>query len=179
MTEHRLSPSFSKQFEGKHVSKSAARGCLIRLSGRRRLEVGAVLRGMNYVQNRPLAVIEYAQNAIKTVVIFASICLNHRPVATEYQSHETANQSKKEYPRGEVTTNTIAGCFSTLKRGLIGTFHNVGEQHLQRYCNEFDFRCNTHTSFGYNDVERTEIALKGISGKRLTYQRIGGGQQAV
>ena len=35
------------------------------------------------------------------------------------------NHSKKEYARGEVTTNTVEGYFSILKRGLIGTYHHV------------------------------------------------------
>jgi len=53
---------------------------------------------------------------------------------------------------------------------LIGTFHHVGEQHLQRYMHEFDFRYNHRTALGYNDEQRTVAALKGITGKRLTYK---------
>jgi len=70
-----------------------------------------------------------------------------------------------------VTTNTIESCFSLLKRGLVGTFHHVGEQHLQRYVTEFDFRWNYSTAKGYNDRERADVALKRIEGKRLYYKR--------
>jgi hypothetical protein len=39
---------------------------------------------------------------------------------------------------------------------------------LQRYLTEFDFRYNTRE---LTDKERAAEALKGISGKRLTYRR--------
>jgi len=90
-----------------------------------------------------------------------------------FAGHETVNHSAGEYSReGGITTNSVESYFSTLKRGLIGTFHHVGEQHLQRYVTEFDFRYNYRTAMNVTDVERTDFALKGISGKRLTYRRI-------
>ena len=92
-------------------------------------------------------------------------------VGREFAEHGVVNHSAKEYVRGDVTTNTVESSFSLLKRGLIGTFHHVGEQHLQRYVTEFDFRWNTRTRLGFNDVQRAEIALKNIGGKRLTYRR--------
>lgn len=54
-----------------------------------------------------------------------------------------------------------------MKRGLIGTFHHVGAQHLKRYVGEFDFRYNNRK---VSDIERTAIALNGITGKRLLYK---------
>lgn len=91
-------------------------------------------------------------------------------VGREFASHEVVHHGAREYARGTIHTNTIEGYFSILKRGLVGTFHHVGEQHLQRYTSEFDFRYNTRTALGFNDVQRTAIALKGIEGKRLTYR---------
>ena len=87
-----------------------------------------------------------------------------------FTKHSTVNHSKKEYARGKVTTNTVEGYFAILKRGLIGTYHRVGEKHLQRYVNEFDFRYNNRSALGIEDMERADRALKGISGKRLTYR---------
>ena len=78
---------------------------------------------------------------------------------------------KKEYVRGKAHTNTVEGYFSLLKRGLIGTYHHVGAQHLQRYVSEFDFRYNNRS---ITDLERSANALKSIEGKRLTYRRING-----
>jgi hypothetical protein len=54
---------------------------------------------------------------------------------------------------------------------LKGVYQHCGEQHLHRYLAEFDFRCSTRISVGYNDTMRSEAALKGIVGKRLMYRR--------
>lgn len=95
----------------------------------------------------------------------------YEKIGPDFASHQVVNHTIKEYARGDVTTNTVESSFALLKRGLVGTFHHVGEQHLQRYVTEFDFRWNTRTKLGFNDIQRTEIALKGIVGKRLTYRR--------
>jgi hypothetical protein len=36
---------------------------------------------------------------------------------------------------------------------------------------EFDFRWNTRQALGFDEAARANAALKGISGKRLTYRR--------
>jgi len=96
----------------------------------------------------------------------------YKGIGKDFVSHESVNHNVKEYARGDVTTNTVESSFSLLKRGLVGTFHSVSEQHLQRYATEFDFRWNYRIKTGYNDTERAAVALKNISGKRLTYRRI-------
>ena len=60
-------------------------------------------------------------------------------------------------------TNTIEGYFSIFKRGMKGIYQHCGKQHLHRYLAEFDFRYNNRAALGFNDAERAEIALKGIS----------------
>jgi transposase-like protein len=94
-------------------------------------------------------------------------------IGTRFLAHETVNHSQEEYARGDVTTNTVEGSFSILKRGLTGTFHSVSEQHLQRYCHEFDFRWNYRIKTGFDDVQRTRVLLENIGGKRLTYRQTG------
>jgi hypothetical protein len=89
-----------------------------------------------------------------------------------FASHEVVNHSIKEYSRGDVTTNSAESSFALLKRGLVGTFHSVSEQHLQRYATEFDFRWNTRQKLGFNDTDRAAHVLKNIGGRRLTYRRI-------
>lgn len=89
-----------------------------------------------------------------------------------FAEHASVNHKRGEYSRGDVTSNTVESSFAILKRGLTGTFHSVSEKHLQRYCTEFDFRWNFRSSQGYEDVARADMALKGITGKRLTYRRI-------
>ena len=93
----------------------------------------------------------------------------YKKIGPDFASHEVVNHTAKEYARGDVTTNTVESSFALLKRGLVGTFHHVSEQHLQRYATEFDFRWNTRAKLGFTDSDRAAIALKNIEGKRLTY----------
>jgi transposase-like protein len=87
----------------------------------------------------------------------------------EYASHNFTSHSRGEYARGEIHSNTVESSFSLLKRGLVGTFHHVGEQHLQRYVTEFDFRWNNRKT---TDKERSDNLLGQVTGKRLTYRRL-------
>lgn len=89
-----------------------------------------------------------------------------------FASHEAVDHSKFEWSRGDVNTNTLEGFFSIVKRGLIGVYQHVDKKHLDRYLAEFDFRQNTRAKLGVNDVMRTELAVQGAKGKRLTYQTV-------
>lgn len=91
-----------------------------------------------------------------------------------YASHGVTSHGVGEYVRGEVHSNTVESSFSLLKRGLIGTFHHVGEQHLQRYVTEFDFRWNNRNIC---DKDRSKLLLSRISGRRLAYRRPESSQQ--
>jgi hypothetical protein len=83
------------------------------------------------------------------------------------------NHSKEEYARYEhgvcISTNTVEGFFSLLKRGVNGTYHHVSEQHLHRYLSEFDFRYNTRK---ITDGERSVKLIGKVAGKRLMYKDI-------
>jgi hypothetical protein len=52
-----------------------------------------------------------------------------------------------------------------------GVYQHCGEQHLQRYLDEFAFRHNHRVKLGVHDAERAALVLKGAEGKRLTYRR--------
>lgn len=93
-------------------------------------------------------------------------------VGKEFARHEMVDHAIDEYVRGDAHSNTAEGYFSILKRGIIGTYHHVSEAHLGRYLAEFDFRYCNRSKLGVDDPERTERAIKGIVGKRLTYRRI-------
>ena len=111
------------------------------------------------------------QHIVPTATVHTDESGLYRPLKKMFAKHETVKHRAGEYSRGNVTTNTVESFFAIMKRGLVGTFHHVGEQHLHRYVKEFDFRYNTRTALGVNDDHRTDEALKGIGGKRLTYRR--------
>jgi transposase-like protein len=59
-----------------------------------------------------------------------------------FYPHEIVDHKSGEYVRGEVHTQSIESFWSLLKRGIVGTFHNVSREHLPLYLNEFTFRHN-------------------------------------
>lgn len=95
-------------------------------------------------------------------------------VGREFAGHGTVNHGAEEYVRtgGFHHTNTVEGYFAILKRGIIGTYHHVSQQHLKRYLAEFDYRYNERQALGVSDSERMAKSIAGIIGKRLTYRRI-------
>jgi transposase-like protein len=95
----------------------------------------------------------------------------YRKTKRDFPKHGTVNHMIGEYARGDVTTNTVEGFFGIFKRGMYGTYQHCSSHHLERYTTEFDFRFNNRTALGVSDAQRTDAALKGISGKRLTYRR--------
>ena len=44
--------------------------------------------------------------------------------------------------RGNVHTNSIGNFWSLLKRGIVGTYHNVSKKYRPLYLNEFSWRFN-------------------------------------
>ena len=92
-------------------------------------------------------------------------------VGKEFASHDFTTHGRGEYVRGDVTTNTVEGFFSIFKRGMRGIYQHCHENHLHRYLAEFDFRYSNRVALGCNDSDRADTLLKGIVGKRLTYQR--------
>jgi transposase-like protein len=89
----------------------------------------------------------------------------------DFARHVRVQHSVKEYVRGDATVNACENYFSILKRGLNGVYQHVSPKHLKRYVGEFDFRYNNRSKLGVEDAERTALAMRGISGKRLTYRR--------
>jgi len=61
-------------------------------------------------------------------------------VGREFAAHETVNHGAKEYARGDVTTNSVEELFGIFKRGMVGVYQHCGEQHFQRYLDEYTFR---------------------------------------
>lgn len=89
-------------------------------------------------------------------------------IGREFKSHDTMLHSSRKFADGENHSNSAENFFSIFKRGVIGIYHHMSEAHLHRYTAEFDFRYNTRK---ISDSERTDQALIGAIGKRLTYRR--------
>jgi ISXO2-like transposase domain len=100
----------------------------------------------------------------------------YRAIGKRFASHEAVNHSEDEWGRklADGTTahiNTAEGFFSIFKRGMTGVYQHCSERHLHRYLNEFDFRYSNRIRLGVDDAERTQRAIEGAAGKRLTYRQ--------
>jgi ISXO2-like transposase domain len=93
----------------------------------------------------------------------------YRYTGYHFAGHAAVNHGIEEYVRGNAHTNTAENFFSLLKRGITGCYFHVSQEHLHRYLAEFDFRYSHRSAVGVEDVERDDIALNGVKGKRLTY----------
>lgn len=98
---------------------------------------------------------------------------HYKSLKKHFSRHDVVCHTFGEYVNtndSDIHTNTIEGFFSIFKRGMKGIYQHCAKHHLHRYLAEFDFRYNYRIKNGYNDTERAEILLKGVTGKRLTYQ---------
>ncbi len=85
--------------------------------------------------------------------------------------HSAVKHSAGEYVNGMAGTNGIESVWAVLKRGYVGTFHNISVKHLALYVNEFTFRLNKG-SVKINLMDRISSMANGTMGKRLTYKEL-------
>lgn len=107
------------------------------------------------------------QNVDKSATLMTDEFKPYVKVGRKYARHGVVKHSAQEYANGDISTNTIEGFFSLLKRGIFGVFHHVSPQHLQRYCDEFSFRYDHRK---VSDSQRTAAAISQVAGKRLMYR---------
>lgn len=82
--------------------------------------------------------------------------------------HVVVDHRNGEYVKDGFHTNGIENFWSLLKRGIIGIYHYVSPQHLQRYCDEFAARYNTRK---ISDPQRFDLSLQASDG-RLKYNQL-------
>jgi transposase-like protein len=111
------------------------------------------------------------QNVMRKATLVTDEAPLYLQMGAEFADHQKMKHSAKEYVNKlGFTTNNVENFFGIFKRGMRGTYTFCGEQHLQRYLKEFQFRYNNRSGLGVSDGERTANALRGIEGKRLTYR---------
>jgi hypothetical protein len=83
--------------------------------------------------------------------------------------HKQIKHRAKVYVEGDIYTNTVESAFSLLKRGIMGTWHNVSAKHLPAYLEEMTFRFNrrkSHTLF--LDTLRHMVTAPVLTFEKLT-----------
>ncbi len=92
----------------------------------------------------------------------------YKGLNAEYAGYEVVNHDKDEYVRGTWHTNSIEDCFSILKLGIYGIYHQVSPKHLQHYCAEFAARYNSRD---IKDHKRFTLSLRNSEGS-LKYTQL-------
>ncbi len=72
--------------------------------------------------------------------------------------------------RGELTAKTVEGAFSLFKRGVIGSYHHLSEDHVDSYLQEFCWRFNRRKlqPFMFQTLLRELTQKKPLTYKKLT-----------
>lgn len=84
--------------------------------------------------------------------------------------HLTTNHSQGEYAAGEIHSQGIENVWGRLKRSIKGTYYHVSDRHLQRYCNETEFR------FNYRRLapsDRFQVWFTGLRRYHFSYMMVG------
>ena len=149
---------------GRNTEKKAVVFTLVERGGKARSTV---------VENVTAATLlgEIKKNVARDATIMTDEYKAYARLGLYYKRHGRVRHSLKEYAKDDVHVNAAEGYFSILKRGIHGTFHHVGKQHLERYLKEFDFRWNTRQ---ISDKERFVKVIKGSKNKKLHYRKSGG-----
>jgi hypothetical protein len=77
----------------------------------------------------------------------------------------------KELKTGPVSNQTIEGAFSLFKRGVVGSYHKLGVEHMDAYLGEFCWRYNRRKE----QAGMFDMALGNMDRKPLPYAKLKGG----
>ena len=83
--------------------------------------------------------------------------------------HFSVSHNVGEYVREQAHTNGIESFWAVLKRGYIGTHHQMSAKHLHRYVNEFSSR---HSSARVDMIICMEQTIDGMIGRKLAYKEL-------
>ncbi len=96
--------------------------------------------------------------------------------ATQYsfvvpkEKHVATNHEQELRDTGTVTMKTIEGAFSLFKRGVVGSYHHLSEDHLDSYLGEFCWRYNRRSMqpWMFQTLLRELVTKKPMTYKTLT-----------
>ena len=90
------------------------------------------------------------------------------PLDGEYR-HAAVEHGVGTYVIGQAHTNGIESFWSMLKRGYVGTYHQMSPKHLDRYVREFSGRHNVREM---DTLDQMRTTARGLIGKRLPYAEL-------
>lgn len=107
------------------------------------------------------------ENVAKGSVVFTDDNKAYYYLEAHGYEHQSVHHTAGEYVSGQATTNGVESFWALLKRGYNGIYHKMSPKHLQRYVDEFAGRYNLRH---LDMLEQMDSTIKGLVGKRLTYE---------
>ncbi|MDR3715190.1 MAG: IS1595 family transposase [Puia sp.] len=116
-----------------------------------------------------------------TPILEASISENasqiHTDGSTRYvnllpkEKHVRGNHEREIKAGDSLSNQTIEGAFSLFKRGVVGSYHKLGVEHMDAYLGEFCWRFNRRRE----QLEMFDAALSNMTREPLPYAKLKGG----
>ncbi len=103
---------------------------------------------------------------------------SYKVLGVDYD-HEIVNHSADEFVRGNAHTNNIESFWALFKRGVVRIYHQLSNEHLVKYLNEFTFRFNNKE---LSEGSRFDVLLansKGRSDYKSLIQNVKDRQQEI
>jgi len=100
----------------------------------------------NVKKNTLFPIIE--QNVDKTAKVMTDEFKTYITLKNLGYNHQTIMHQLKQYVNGEISTNTVEGFFSQLKRMIKGTHIHISQKYIQYYVDECVFRYNNRHNAG-------------------------------
>jgi len=105
----------------------------------------------------------------KSAAIHSDEFQSYKGLAKDFDGgHETVAHAKGEYAREGVHSNTAESFNGLFKRAVMGSWHHISREHIDRYLDEQVFRWSHRKT---TDTERTLAALGRVDGVRLYYRK--------
>ncbi len=86
-------------------------------------------------------------------------------------NHVRGNHSEEIKANQPISNQTIEGAFSLFKRGVVGSYHKLGEEHMDAYLGEFCWRFNRRRE----QAGMFDLALANMTREPLPYAKLKGG----
>jgi len=114
---------------------------------------------------KPVLDAKLSPNASQIVTDSASVYTAILPA----EKHKEVSHKDELREFGELSTKTIEGAFSLFKRGVIGSYHHLSQDHLDSYLSEFCWRFNRR---GMQPQIFGTLARELVTKKPLTYKTL-------
>ena len=114
---------------------------------------------------------------ILDATISPNVSAIHTDGATRYKNiipggkHVKGDHAKEIKAGQPISNQTIEGAFSLFKRGVVGSYHKLGVEHMDAYLGEFCWRYNRRRE----QAEMFDSALSNMTRQPLPYAKLKGG----